>query len=66
MYTCMISIAFIYPEPAANGLPGAIPVAPLGITAFFAITISVAIMGVYETAIDTILVSFLEVGRSLR
>ena len=38
----------------------AVPVAPLFITAFFAATISVSIMGVYETAIDTILVSFLE------
>ena len=60
IWVSMLSIAYIYPEPAENALPGAVPVAPLGITGFFAATIAVAIMGVYETAIDTILVSFLE------
>ena len=37
-----------------------LPIVPLGLTAFFALTISLNIMGIYETAIDTIMVSFLE------
>ena len=35
-------------------------IAPAAIVGFFALTIGMSIMGIYETAIDTILVSFLE------
>ena len=37
-----------------------LPPLPLALVCFFAITISINIMGIYETAIDTIMVSFLE------
>ena len=37
-----------------------LPLVPLALVCFFAITISINIMGIYETAIDTIMVSFLE------
>lgn len=42
-------------------LPGDhVPVLPLAMVGFFSFTISINIMGIYETAIDTIMVSFLE------
>lgn len=39
---------------------GSIPILPLFLVGFFSLTISINIMGIYETAIDTIMVSFLE------
>jgi hypothetical protein len=60
VWVAVFSIAYIHPNTDDNGVPGAIPVAPAGLVAFFALTIGVSIMGIYETAIDTILVSFLE------
>ena len=45
-------------------MPGAgdeaIPILPMFLVGFFALTISINVMGIYETAIDTIMVSFLE------
>lgn len=38
----------------------AIPILPLFLVGFFSLTISINVMGIYETAIDTIMVSFLE------
>lgn len=46
--------------PPMPGSEEAIPVLPLFLVAFFSLTISINIMGIYETAIDTIMVSFLE------
>lgn len=60
VWVAIFSIAFIYPHADENAVPGAIPVAPALIVAFFSMTIGASIMGIYETAIDTILVSFLE------
>ena len=60
VWIAVFSIAYIYPDPDKNSVPGAIPIAPAAIVGFFALTIGMSIMGIYETAIDTILVSFLE------
>jgi hypothetical protein len=38
----------------------AIPMLPMFLVGFFSLTISINVMGIYETAIDTIMVSFLE------
>eukprot|EP01043_Picozoa_sp_COSAG02_P026289 COSAG02_NODE_1510_length_12225_cov_3.918770_5_plen_314_part_00 len=46
--------------PAMPGSDDAIPILPLFLVAFFSLTISINVMGIYETAIDTIMVSFLE------
>jgi len=43
-----------------NNVSASIPLAPLALTALASGIIAFAIMGVYETAIDTIMVSFLE------
>ena len=44
-----------------NDLPNLpLPILPLCLVGLFSLTISINIMGVYETAIDTIMVSFLE------
>lgn len=60
VYVALFCIHVIYPEPHPNSLPGAVPYGPLYLVGFFSYTIANNIMGIYETAIDTILVSFLE------
>ena len=48
-------------DAGSTDLPNqSLPIFPLLLTVFFAATISLNIMGIYETAIDTIMVSFLE------
>ena len=48
-------------QAGGNDLPNQpIPVFPMVLVFFFSATISLNIMGIYETAIDTIMVSFLE------
>lgn len=48
-------------DSTANDLPNqSAPVFPMALVFFFSATVSLNIMGVYETAIDTIMVSFLE------
>ena len=48
-------------QPGGNDLPNqSMPVFPMLLVLFFSASISLNIMGIYETAIDTILVSFLE------
>lgn len=46
--------------PAMPGSVDDIPILPLFLVGFFSLTISINVMGIYETAIDTIMVSFLE------
>ena len=60
VWVALFCIHLIYPGPDPNALPGAVPTGPAFLVAFFSYTIANNIMGIYETAIDTILVSFLE------